>query len=452
MKFSLIKGIFVLLMFVLSIEGTIALRNILIVSIIGILLYHFHIFRDSISFILKVEKLRNIVIIYTVFTIYILWHSILISHDPAWSLDEWRAHILYPMIYLLVGMSIANFTINKKIVKKESLITAVFFTLLIHVAFIDLIALKEFLDNGRIIRRFGGLMHSPTLANYITNILLATLTSEYIYRLRNKKRFLLISNGFLHFALLLCIFSTFFESLRLGDISLVLLSLSASFIFIYKNNKHTMKLKILTVFLLVTILTIPLAYNISTDQRWGNLVETIPIALDTSSSRHWYDPKVAAPKTESGLSVKGSNYLRVAWAKKSIDFILDNPIGYGFGRNAFGHAMQITLPDDKNLISRGKTSHSSILDLAIGAGILGALLWCLFIFYISYVSFRVFAKKESFFAMFTLFISIGFFARGIVDANMRDHMILQFMLILGVGLYFLFKEEEIEKDNICKSQ
>jgi len=112
----------------------------------------------------------------------------------------------------------------------------------------------------------------------------------------------------------------------------------------------------------------------------------------------------------------------------------------------------MSFPEDKNLINPGMTSHSSILDLAIGAGILGALLWCLFIFYISYVSFRVFAKKESFFAMFTLFISIGFFARGIVDANMRDHMILQFMLILGVGLYFLFKEEEIEKDNICKSQ
>jgi len=450
MKFSLLKGIFVLLMFILSIEGTIALRNILMVLIIGLLFYDFKILRDSMSFILKAEKLRNITMIYLIFVLYILWHSIFISHDPTWSIDEWRAHIVYPLIYFLVGISIANYSIVKKIVSKESLITAVFFTLLVHIAFIDLIALREFINNGAIIRRFGGFMHSPTLANYITNIVLATLTSEYIYRLRTKQRFLLISNGFLHFALLLSIFSTFFESLRLGDISLVLLSLSASFIFIYKNNKYVMKLKILIVFLLVTILTIPLAYNLSTDKRWVNLIETIPIALDTHSSRHWVNRNIPPPETASGLKVQGSNYERIAWAKKSIELIADEPIGIGFGRSAFGHALQMSIPEDKENINPGKTSHSSILDLTIGIGIPGLLLWCIFIFYISYVSFQFFSKKESFFSMLTLFISIGYFSRGIVDANLRDHMILQFMLILGLCLYFLFKEEEIEKDNICK--
>jgi len=110
----------------------------------------------------------------------------------------------------------------------------------------------------------------------------------------------------------------------------------------------------------------------------------------------------------------------------------------------------MSFPEDKDNINPGKTSHSSILDLTIGIGIPGLLLWCIFIFYISYVSFQFFSKKESFFSMLTLFISIGYFSRGIVDANLRDHMILQFMLILGLCLYFLFKEEEIEKDNICK--
>ena len=38
-------------------------------------------------------------------------------------------------------------------------------------------------------------------------------------------------------------------------------------------------------------------------------------------------------------------------------------------------------------------------------------------------------------------MKIGIVGRGFVDANMRDHMFLQFMIILGISLYFMISEK-----------
>jgi len=446
-RFNIFLSIFLFLIFILSIEGTIALRYLLTVLLLIILIFkktlHVGLFRK----INSNKQYKNIVLVLLIFLLYVLIHTFFLSHNLVWSIDEWRAQILYPVVFFFIGNAIAYHVKFYKLISPRSFIKLIFFALFLHIIYVDMRGLHHLIQSGEMLNRFGGLMSSPVLANYITNIVIAILTSEYIYRLRTGHRFMNLSNGFLHLALISCIFSAFVESLRLGDISLVLLGISAAILFAYRNSSFTVGKKTIITSAIVVILTVPLAYNISTDPRWGKLKETIPLAINTSSSRHWVNENLDAPKTKSGYEVKGSNYERVAWAKKGLDFVIENPWGIGFGRNSFGHSLYINMPEEREFIHVGQTSHSSIIDLTIGIGLLGTSLWVMFIFYVAYSSAKIFFNNHNYFAILAIFLSVGFFSRGLVDANMRDHMLVQFMILLGITLFFLFSDEDyFEKD------
>ena len=425
-----------ILMFILSIDGTLALRYLLIVLLLYCLVsshmrngYDLLVLRNSKNF-------KLIFGLYIVFIFYILFHSIFLSVEPLWSLSEFKSHIFYPLIYFIVGLLLADYVNRSKYTTKESLITILFYSMFIHILFLDLVAIDTLFQKGYMLRRYGGLMDSPVLPNYLTNILLAMIIAEFVYRIRMKKQVLKVSNSVLYIFLVACIFSTFVEALRLGDIALVFLGIGSSMVFLYKNNEYSRKVRSLIAAGLVIILTIPLAYNISTDPRWAKLVETVPVAVTSSEDESFLDPAAPVLKTESGYEVTGSNYTRIVYAVKSLKYIKEDPMGVGFGRNAFGHALELRHPV---YAQRGLNAHSAILELTLGAGVLGALIWLAFVFVVTKTAIEEFKKSYNFYAILTLFLTMGFVGRGLVDANMRDHMFVQFMLLLGISLYFMIQ-------------
>lgn len=436
---SFVLAIFSFLIFILSVNGTMALRNTLAVVLLTSLITLAIRGQAGFYSIFKSRDFRWIVGSLMVFVLYILFHSIYLSHEILWSLSEFKSHIFYPFLYFLMGIILASYVSQSKNITKETLITILFYSIFIHILYIDLVALDKLFHDGVMMRRYGGLMDSPVQPNYLTNILLAMIIAEFVYRLRVKKRVLKVSNGVLYLLLVACIFSTFVEALRLGDIALVFLGIGSSMAFLYKNNQYSVGIKRIIATSLIIILTIPLAYNINTDPRWAKLIETIPLAMDTSNSMHWLDRSQKAPKTESGHEVKGSNYERIAWAMKALEYSKEDPMGVGFGRNAFGHAME---ERHGSLAPRGGTAHSSILDLTVGAGIFATLLWLFFVYRVSKIAIKNFEKDYDYFSLLTLFLIMGYVGRSFVDANMRDHMFLQFMLILGITIYYMILKED----------
>ena len=436
---SFVLGIFSFLIFILSINGTMALRNTLAIIFLVSLVILVAKGRANLDAIFKNKEFRWIMGSLIVFVSYILFHSIYLSHEMLWSLSEFKSHIFYPAVYFMMGIILAAYISQSKHATRETLITILFYSLFIHILYLDLVAIDKLFHDGVMMRRYGGLMDSPVQPNYITNILLAMIIAEFVYRLRVGKQVLKVSNGVLYLFLVSCIFSTFVEALRLGDIALVFLGIGSSMAFLYKNNQYSIKVKRLIATGLIVILTIPLAYNLNTDPRWVKLIETIPLAMDTSNSMHWLDRSQKAPKTESGHEVQGSNYERIAWAMKALEYSKENPMGVGFGRNAFGHAME---ERHGSLATRGGSAHSSILDLTVGAGIFATLLWLFFVYRVSKIAVNNFEKYYDYFSLLTLFLIMGYVGRGFVDANMRDHMFLQFMLILGIAIYYMILKED----------
>jgi len=435
---SFILGIFSFLVFILSVNGTMALRNTLAVVLLMLLVTLVVRGQVNLYSIFKSKEFRWIVGSLIVFVLYILLHSIYLSHEMLWSLSEFKSHIFYPFLYFSMGIVLASYVSQSEQITKETLITILFYSIFIHILYLDLVAIDKLFHDGVMMRRYGGLMDSPVQPNYLTNILLAMIIAEFVYRLRVKKQVLKVSNGVLYLLLVACIFSTFVEALRLGDIALVFLGIGSSMAFLYKNNQYSTGIKRLIATSLIIILTIPLAYNLKTDPRWAKLIETIPLAMNTSNSMHWLDRNQEAPKTESGHEVKGSNYERIAWAMKALEYSIEDPVGVGFGRNAFGHAME---ERHGAMATRGGTAHSSILDLTVGAGIFATLLWLFFVYRVAKAAIKQFEKDYDYFSLLSLFLIMGYVGRSFVDSNMRDDMFLQFMIILVISIYFMISRK-----------
>jgi hypothetical protein len=435
---SFVLGVFSFLIFILSINGTMALRNTLAIILLVSLIALFIRGQANFDSIFKSKEFRWIVGSLVVFVLYVLFHSIYLSHEMLWSLSEFKSHIFYPFLYFTMGILLASYVSQSEHITKETLVTILFYSLFIHILYLDLVAIDKLIHHGEMTHRYGGLMDSPVLPNYITNILLAMIIAEFVYRLRVKKQILKVSDGILYLLLGLCIFSAFIEGLRIGDIALVFLGIGASTVYLYNNSEYSRTVKGLVSIGLVFILTVPLIYNLIVDKRWERLVETVPTAIKVSENKHWINRNLfPPPKTESGIEVKGSNYERIAWATKGLEYIVEDPLGIGFGRNSFGHAKHMMYPE---LARRGGTSHSSIIDLTLGIGIIGLSLWLYFVYLIFLTSKKEFVRSYNYFAILTLFILLGFVGRSFFDANMRDHMFLQFMIILGISLTFMALE------------
>ena len=230
-------------MFILSIDGTITLRYFLIVSLIASLIFVTKKNHNGLMILIGTRDFKLIFGLLGLFIAYVFFHSIFVSLEPAWSLSEFKSHIIYPSIYLITGLLLANYINSSEKISKETLINILFYSLFVHIIYLDFAAIDYLFHEGVMLRRYGGLMDSPVLPNYLTNILLAMLIAEFVYRLRVKKQVLKVSDSVLYLFLAACIFSTFVEALRLGDIALVFLGIGSCLAFLYKNYDYSVKIK-----------------------------------------------------------------------------------------------------------------------------------------------------------------------------------------------------------------
>ncbi len=356
-------------------------------------------------------------------------HSIFVSHDVQWSLAEFKSHWLYPMLYFAIGVFFVFFYIHNKTPLGIKIIDIVFYSLLAHILIVDFYAINYYLQNDALPIKYSGLTKSPALISYITNIVLSLSVAEFIYRFRTEKKNLIGSNKIISFVVILCLLSINIVNMRNQLVSILFIGFVASFFILYGNNKYKRKVKVFIAMTLIFALSLPLAYSLKYDSRWSTFSETVLIALDTESNKFWVNHNYGLPKLSNGSPVNDSNYERVAFFKKGIEYIDNNYMGIGYGRNAFGHAIQMYENDST---ARGKHSHSSFIDLAVGAGVTSIILWLIFIMKIFSYSIQSYKINVNYHSIAISMLTVDFFSRSLIDSIMRDHMFQQFMLILGI--------------------
>jgi O-antigen ligase len=428
------------LFFIWPVPGTISVRDLSISLLFIIFLYSA--FRTR-PLHLKTKELATPFVILAVLTIWILFEAFFISTETAWSLREitgqWLISLLVFVTAALAAVSVEEGTFFKS----GNIVRLLFFILLAHILYVDLYAIYVFATTSVLPTWVFGLTGGKDKSSYLSHFLLMILCVEIYFRTRQKKGSLPINNRMLYLALLLTLFSVYLEGVRNGTVAAVLLLFAFILLYFLKNDRSLRRLALISSFIAL-LLVFGYISSISSKSeqrhRWMTFLETVPLALDTRNNKAWLNPnKYPYPKLKSGETVHGSNYERIAWIKEGIVLIMENPLGVGFGRNAFGHAIKRKYPAEEVLAAH---SHSGVVDLAVGTGVPGLLLWVLFIGCLMLRSIEKFRHQESYYGLLLFFIAADFTLRSLVDSVLRDHMLQMFMFFAGLLYVLMLSEKE----------
>ena len=350
--------------------------------------------------------------------------------DRAKTLSEIGGQWLVPLSSFAIGLSAAYLLPDQR----RLLARLLFIVLAVNVWALVGLDLVHWLQDGSLMRRYGGLESanifvnndSMDKANYLTNMYFAFLLAELVLRRAGRRG--VVGLGYAAIALFFAVglVASYIQDMRNGTVALALMVLLtvALLISVAPRERRGRELAVAAAVLLLGVAFV--GYIVSHQPRWRSLAATLPIALDTQHNREWLTGGL--PKFPDGATVDESNYQRIAWAKEALHVLAVYPLGVGFQRQAFGYGVDAIYHTD---VGRGKHSHSGILDFADGVGIPGLLLWIMFVVSVWISALLAFRKRIVAPAAIVLLIVFDYSARSVVDSILRDHMWQQFMFLTG---------------------
>lgn len=415
-------GLVGLLFFTWPIPHTIAARNLLMLLSLALLGYLAYKARPDWPHF--VSRLRMPLLLCAAFTAWLVIGAVFASTETAWALGEIKGQWGKALLALAIGLLAAQLPGTAK----NALFLLIFSALAIHVLYVDYAGLKGWWETGALAKRLPGLTEGPDKSNLLTNIFITLLLAEACYRAACRRRLLPFGGPVLIAFAAAAALSSYIEAVRNGMITLVILILAAAAIGIHANRGKTrLRMLLMGVLAIVVVIGAFARAYVQSDERWKGFAETLPIALDTETHKTWLDEsKYPLPSLPEGRTLDASAYLRIAFLKEGALLVRDYPFGVGYGRNAFAHGLRLKYGEE----GVGH-SHSGLLDLAIGAGIPGALLWLGLMASLAGIAYRQLAMQPNYFALLLVLLLIDFNVRMLLDSINRDHAQEQFMFLLG---------------------
>ena len=428
MKKTEIAGLAILglLFFIWPVPHTVTLRDFLLLlnlPVFGYLAWVRGGWRDAL------RGLRVPLLMLAGLALWMYFVAFFISPETAWSLDEIASQWVRGFAALLIGAFVAIAARENASLTRGAL--AVLVTVLVlHILYVDFQAARGLFMPGPL-DRMAGLTEGPDKSNYLTNLLFGFLLAELFLRIVTGQRVLPLSRSVFVALLSLAALSVFAERTRNGIITLVLMLLLLAWFYLRARRDRLDKLALSAgVVAMVAILLGGAALVVTARKSSGldKLADSIAIAWDTEHHRAWLDGnRHGWPKLPDGEPVDDSVYLRVAWFKEGLLLVRDHPLGIGFGRNAFGHGLKA-----KYGKGEGRHSHSGLLDLAIGLGVPGVLLWLGFFASLANVAWRRQRAGPNYATILLLLLLTDYGVRMLLDSVIRDHMLQQFMFLTGL--------------------
>jgi len=366
------------------------------------------------------HALRPVFVLVAAFLGWMLFVAVVVSPETAWSLDEIRGQWLRAAVALAAGFCAGA------VVRASWAFYIVFIPLALHVLAVDAAAAAHVGDSNFTMMRIAGLTEQVDKASYLSNMLFALLLAEAFARLARARPVLPGGAWIPGTVIIATVFSLYVEHARnsIGVIAVMLLFAVA--LWFVKSRDHEIGRWQRAAVSLAAFALVAGVLGLAAFAKPGNELQrtlaTVPVALDTASHKGWLNQgKYGLPSLPDGSPVDESAYLRVAWFKQGLALVADHPLGVGFGRNAFGHAVEATYGE------RMGHSHSSFIDLLIGIGIPGMALWLGFLGALVWVGWKSFHRDGNGVGLALVFVVVDFGARMVVDSNVRDHMLQMFM-------------------------
>lgn len=409
------------LLFVWSLPGSIALRHLLM--FVGLLTLIRVTHWPSLATTLRHNLWPFIWLL--ALTLWLIAQALFISPESSWSLSELRGQWGKGVLAGALGLLFAEQVRKEKNLDTTWISTALIAVLIIQAALAVGQSLFHWVKHGELLREQVPLTGGKLEMSYILNILLAALSVDLLFRSCQRPQFLRLPMFVVIIATLLALFAMYLAGARNGILGVLFLSISGVVLYLFETRRvHGLRHAVGGSVLLLLVVTSFAFASYRSDPRWQSFIDTIPIAWDIDSNRTWLDSSPGTyPTLPDGKFVDPSAYIRIAFIHAGLREIASYPLGVGYGRNAFSHA--IKQKEDAQL----GHAHSGWIDLGIGGGIPALILWAAFLGSLILISGIRYFRYTDPHALWLLFISSGYAGRMVVDSVNRDHMLQIFFFL-----------------------
>ena len=426
---------FLLLLFILPVPEMTALRHVLIgILLLSLALYFRRGFEGR---KLPSSGVSSFFLLLAVLTVWLLVQAEWLSDETAWALREIRGQWLPAVLSAFLGVGSVQLGYRFGYLR-ENLLTVLVGIFIAQTIFCLVVCFPSFLETG-IFPQGKTLWTAGKLEiSFWNNLALAFLVvdgfSRWVYNCPLTK--LLTSWVVVGIGLMLG--SNLLFGARNGVIGSLMLLSSLGVLVAWRERRRLGLQRTIAVLAGVVILIGGLVVaNLTLDSRWDQFAESVKIAWQIDAHRAWLDPDHSEkPRLVSGEPVDESAYMRVAWIRAGLEMIEQYPLGVGYGRNAFGHALR------RSMETRLGHAHSGLIDWTIGVGLPGLALWLGFIGWVVWLGIRRYFAQRDPLGLVLIFVGSGFLGRMLLDSINRDHMLIVFFLVLAILVAMPEKPEQ----------
>lgn len=412
------------LLFVWSMPSSISLRLLLILALLVLAVVHGRKSGGRLGAAFRAQ--RRLWTIYLLLSAWILAEALLFGTPRQSVLGEIWGQWIRSGITGLIGFLLATILTRRTPRTGPLLVAAMAATLAFQIGLHDLDTLWRWWHEGRLPFQETRIVQNRTGISLITNLLMAMVCAEAMSRILFARRYMPLPWGVLALLTAISVFATYVVGTRYGTLGFLSLLASCAVAALIAKHRVVNLARLSAVGMVLFAILAAFGWAaMKSDARWQKLAATIPIAWDTEHQQAWRDSALPMPALPDGTLAEESAYLRLAWAKEAVLAIERHPLGVGYGRNAFGNAMRLVYPDYASSLN----CHSGILNFTIGAGLPGLALWLCLIGLLAVNGWRSFFQRRNPAGLLLLFVVSGFFARSLVDGNLQDHMLEQFMFL-----------------------
>jgi hypothetical protein len=357
--------------------------------------------------------------------------SLGLSPTPAASLREWMGEWLRASAIFLVGILSGLLLVGERHSPKRlaPLVSALIVLPTAAHAFVHcLLAVKHYSPEVFKTEYFGMSDHRANIT-YIVSLGLPFVLMDIYERFCRKQRLLSVPHWCSATILIIYLAAIATSGTRNGIITVALVLGGWSvFLALGVPAGARKRATLVAVCLLSFGLVILLGLSVSTDDRWGRLLDTVKVASNYKNQTAWYSfPDEPLPRTTSGGTIDESAYLRTVFALEGTRLLMEHPFGTGIGRHAFKHLVAA-----KHENADVSHTHIGLLDLGLYAGFPGVGVWLLFIAWIGYVGWKGANNRVNPLGNALLMLVAVFALRMSIDSTLRDHILEQFMLVAGL--------------------
>ncbi|MDO8314110.1 MAG: O-antigen ligase family protein [Rugosibacter sp.] len=373
------------------------------------------------------------------FTLWLVWQAVFISHQTLWALKELKGQWLNALLALGLGVLLACASREKKLWSGAIITTTLIGVWVLQAMIAVGQSVAHWWLHGELLRGLVPLTGGKLEMSFILNMLLAALTVDLLFRACHARRFLQLPWKVVIGAAAISLTSLYLAGARNGVIGLLFLAVSASLLYsIHRIRQQGVRRGMLGGAMLLALVMSLAVISYQADNRWPAFMESTALGWDIDGQRAWMDIDHAPlPVMKSGVAVDASAYIRVAFIHAGLRLIEELPLGVGYGRNAFSHALRETGVD-----AQVGHAHSGWIDLGIGAGIPAVVLWLLFMGSLMVTGGVRYFRDQNPHGLWLLFLASGFIGRMVVDSVNRDHMLQIFLFLAGYLLAMSIRDDQ----------